>query len=369
MTMKSFGLGLTVGLALMSVVVRGGAQATNISTSGTLPTNCTVGNVYVKTGASAGFYVCLATDTWTNVSGSGGGALSALTAATGANTIASGNNHSQLWNWALTTNTISAMKFGETTAATSGTADGQSIVAVNTLASSTAVPLIVNNFGASSSFVVNDVASDTTPFTISDAGDVGVHGVATSGYDLTIHPQGAGKSILITDGTVSTLHDNDWDSLCKSCLGTTSAHTFGFFANNTTAAYFTTGQTFVLNKTPGSTLTNANAAMILGTTGATQNDYRSICAGYRPTNTYSPVCFGYIQTGANSGNTQGAFFVSTRNATTDTASTEKLRIDADGSTTLDTLKTTGAATGKKVVCVDTANGKIYASSTGTDCSN
>jgi hypothetical protein len=33
------------------------------------------------------------------------------------------------------------------------------------------------------------------------------------------------------------------------------------------------------------------------------------------------------------------------------------------------LKTTGAAGGKSVVCVDTATGKLYASSTGTDCTN
>lgn len=33
------------------------------------------------------------------------------------------------------------------------------------------------------------------------------------------------------------------------------------------------------------------------------------------------------------------------------------------------LTVTGAATGKNVVCVDTATGKLYASSTGTDCSN
>lgn len=33
------------------------------------------------------------------------------------------------------------------------------------------------------------------------------------------------------------------------------------------------------------------------------------------------------------------------------------------------LTTTGAATGKKVVCVDTATGILYASSTGVDCSN
>lgn len=35
----------------------------------------------------------------------------------------------------------------------------------------------------------------------------------------------------------------------------------------------------------------------------------------------------------------------------------------------DDLKTTGSASGKKVVCVDTTTGQLYASSTGTDCSN
>jgi hypothetical protein len=48
-------------------------QATNITTSGTLPVNCTVGNIYLKTGASAGFYVCVATDTWTGPLSTGTG--------------------------------------------------------------------------------------------------------------------------------------------------------------------------------------------------------------------------------------------------------------------------------------------------------
>lgn len=40
-----------------------------------------------------------------------------------------------------------------------------------------------------------------------------------------------------------------------------------------------------------------------------------------------------------------------------------------GNIRLGALTTTGAATGKKVVCVDTATGILYASSTGIDCSN
>jgi hypothetical protein len=50
------------------------AQATHITTGGTLPANCTVGDVYVKTGATAGFYRCSATDTWTALLSSGGDA-------------------------------------------------------------------------------------------------------------------------------------------------------------------------------------------------------------------------------------------------------------------------------------------------------
>lgn len=43
------------------------AQATRIPASATLPAACTVGNIYTKTGTSAGFYVCLATNTWTRL--------------------------------------------------------------------------------------------------------------------------------------------------------------------------------------------------------------------------------------------------------------------------------------------------------------
>lgn len=62
---------------------------------------------------------------------------------------------------------------------------------------------------------------------------------------------------------------------------------------------------------------------------------------------------------------------------TDTGGTTvKLYAFNDGSMEIDTaallvsdLKNTGSAASKKVVCVDTATGRLYASSTGTDCSN
>jgi hypothetical protein len=76
---------------------------------------------------------------------SSGAALSGITAATGSNTIANGNNP-QVWNWALSSATEIGFKFGETTAATSG-AGSQFIVGIATLSGSTAGPLQISAQG------------------------------------------------------------------------------------------------------------------------------------------------------------------------------------------------------------------------------
>ncbi len=55
-------------LLVLSLLVLGAAdasaQANHIYGSGTLPSSCRVGDVYVKTGASAGHYSCVVTNTW-----------------------------------------------------------------------------------------------------------------------------------------------------------------------------------------------------------------------------------------------------------------------------------------------------------------
>jgi hypothetical protein len=66
------------------------------------------------------------------------------------------------------------------------------------------------------------------------------------------------------------------------------------------------------------------------------------------------------------GSVSADFYIQTRNAGT---MAERLRIASAGAVTVQDLKTTGAAGGKKVVCVDTTTGQLYASSTGVDCSN
>lgn len=79
------------------------------------------------------------------------GALSSVTAATGAHTIASGNNTGQIWNWANTTDSTVAFTFGETSAATGGTSTSnvpnQVLAKFTTLAASTQSPWAVYSRG------------------------------------------------------------------------------------------------------------------------------------------------------------------------------------------------------------------------------
>lgn len=46
-----------------------------------------------------------------------------------------------------------------------------------------------------------------------------------------------------------------------------------------------------------------------------------------------------------------------------------MRLNNNGAVIIPNLQTTGAASGKKMVCVDTTTGQLYASSTGTGCDN
>lgn len=118
------------------------------------PASPATGSVYIFTDASA-VGTCtaggsaLATCRWSGSAwvavsggGSGSGALSAITAASGTNTIANGDN-AQLWNWAPTASGRVGMTFGETTASTS--AGVPYIGQFATLVGSTASPLNVRN--------------------------------------------------------------------------------------------------------------------------------------------------------------------------------------------------------------------------------
>lgn len=60
-----------VGAVLVATLY---AQATNIHSGGTLPTSCRTGDLYVKTGSSAGLYSCIS-DVWTGPYSTSGGSL------------------------------------------------------------------------------------------------------------------------------------------------------------------------------------------------------------------------------------------------------------------------------------------------------
>ena len=98
----------------------------------------TVGQVLTATSSTAA--------TWQTAAG-GGATLNGITAATGAVTIASGNNTGIVWNWANSSNTTVAFSLGETTAATNGTSTSgvpdQVLLRLGTVAASTMSPLSV----------------------------------------------------------------------------------------------------------------------------------------------------------------------------------------------------------------------------------
>jgi hypothetical protein len=77
-----------------------------------------------------------------------------------------------------------------------GDATATSIVA--TVASGTTVPLTIQNNGTGDSFVVNDVASDTTPFVIDSAGNVGMGGSPNTGTKFSITSGGGGNTSAAT---------------------------------------------------------------------------------------------------------------------------------------------------------------------------
>lgn len=135
-------LASSAALTIHGVVVGGGAGVAPTSTAAGTSGQCLLSN-----GASADptFQTCPSAATST---------LSGITAATGANSINSGDN-AQVWNWQLTTASKSAFTFGENVASTStGT---PFLLNVQTLSTSTLNPLQVTAGGTA-----NGVRVDTT---------------------------------------------------------------------------------------------------------------------------------------------------------------------------------------------------------------
>ncbi|MBK9563534.1 MAG: hypothetical protein IPO54_10625 [Micavibrio sp.] len=143
----------------------------------------------------------------TSVASGGNIPLSGLTAAIADNSINSGD-WNQTWNWQLV-GAETGLVVGENVASSGGTigaSGNQFIMKASTLATSTATPLVVTNLGTANSFRVNDATgdTDTTPFVVDEAGEVGI-GTATPGVQLQIHqPTGAFPKMRLTAADVTT---------------------------------------------------------------------------------------------------------------------------------------------------------------------
>lgn len=314
-----FVLGLIFALSIVAALA---AQATRVISSGTLPTNCTVGSIYIKTGTSAGPYWCSATDTWTAMGG-GGTALSGITAASGSNTIASGNNSGQVWNWALTSNSVTAFTFGETSAATGGSGSAQVILGINTLASSTATPLYVKCYGgADLCFRLDDVSGDTTPFVIAADGKVGI-GTASPGQFFEVNNASGGVIARFTGGADSI------DIYSGTQIGNNGANDLSFYTGGGTIGLTvrnTTGGILVRRPSTPTTLTAADSYLRIGNAEDALNGYYNIMFGYQGNRAF----MGFQETD-NTGQTKGDLVFGVRSDTSSSNPTEVMRIDSNDS--------------------------------------
>lgn len=219
--LQTFGTNMSIG----GVAFSGGTQGTDtkVMSAGTV--------------SGTGAALCTDSNGGATTSGCSGGssALSGITAATGANTVASGNNGAQIWNWAQTTNSQTAFTFGETTAAT-GTSDLE--LSVKTLAGSTAIPLsvidsltgsqtlsalsitptwntsgvvdaallvnVTNTASGAASKLVDAQIGGTSEFNVDKAGNLTTLGTAAIGTSPPACTGGTAGALCLTEGTPFT---------------------------------------------------------------------------------------------------------------------------------------------------------------------
>lgn len=147
--------------------------------------------------------------------------LNAILAATGSNTIASGNNTGQVWNWANTTNSTTAFTFGETTAATNGTnpagAPNQVLLKLSTLATSTMSPLSVYSRG-SHVFSVNPAVPQVNFVD----GTVGLPSISFLGGNTGVYKPDSSSMAFSVNGTgrVRLTDSVGWGYLAVTLTGT-----------------------------------------------------------------------------------------------------------------------------------------------------
>lgn len=171
----------------------------------------------------------------------GAAALSSIGAATGANTVSSGNNTGQIWNWANTTDSTSAFTFGEATAATNGTSSSgvpnQVLLKLSTLSGSTQSPLSVYQRGIhvfsispSSAQVLAAFGSISAPsYSFANDSSVGIFRFATGTLGLSA---GGGAWITLSSTQFASSGVN-----FLTPNGTATAPAFAFNGENSLGFY------------------------------------------------------------------------------------------------------------------------------------
>ncbi len=171
--------------------------------------------------------------------------LSGLTAASASNTI-NNANYNQTWKWALTSPDQTGLVLTESTASVSG--GTPLILGVNTLASSTAIPIYVQNIGNALSFRVDDQGSDTSPFVVDASGKVGI-GTDTPAAFLHIKSGGGVNSGINLEATSAASYGvidfNTASGLAGQFLATGASFSNGIFTGDqiALASYINTGST------------------------------------------------------------------------------------------------------------------------------
>ena len=203
----------------------------------------------------------------------GAATLSSLTAATGANTLSSGDND-QTWNWTQTTNGTIAFAIGENAAATNGTTT-QYLHKITTLASSTTYPFAVATRGGADNIQVDKNGA------ISIIGATGTIGGGTTGSAITVTGgQGAstsaGGAISITSGAGGSSSGSGGALTLKSGSATSGASSGGTLTLQSGDGSGGNGAGSLNIKSGTSTTSGAGGAITVtaqsgGTTGASGN--------------------------------------------------------------------------------------------------